>query len=107
MTTADFDHIISSNHLILAVFYAEWSGACRAIEPSLERISLSMNDRVDILRLDTQLLDHIELVRRYNIVSVPTFMLFTHSKKLWRDSGVIHYDRLCSIIHRHFFIEVY
>ena len=107
MITTDFDTLISTNRLILAEFYADWCGPCRAIRPSLERLVLTMSDRVSIIYIDTQVYEHLELVRRYNIVCLPTLMLFMRSECLWRESGVIHYDRLCGIVHRYSFVESY
>ena len=107
MRTSDFDRIISSERLMLVDFYATWCGACKAMDPTLDRVALALSDIVTILRIDTSSSSSRELVRRYNIVSVPTLMLFFRGDTLWRDSGIVTYDRLCSVVRRHHIVGDY
>lgn len=100
MKTTDFDNIIAAERLILIDFYATWCGACRAIDPILDRTALAMSDSLTIVRIDIDTRSSHELVRRYNIVSVPTLMLFSRGERLWRESGVISFDRLSSLLRR-------
>jgi thioredoxin 1 len=107
MKTSDFDYIISANdRLILIDFYASWCGACQAIDPTLDRVALALSDIVTMLRIDTTANTNREIVERYNIVSVPTLILFRDGEALWRNSGIIAYDKLCNAI-RHHNIEFY
>ena len=102
MKTSDFDNIISAaDRLILIDFYASWCGACRAIDPTLDRVALALSDIVTMLRIDTTSNTNREIVERYNIVSVPTLILFRQGEALWRNSGIIGYDKLCNTIRRH------
>lgn len=100
MNTSDFDKIIASEHLMLIDFYATWCGACRAIDPILDRIALSMSDIVTLVRIDTTTASSTELVRRYNIVAVPTLMLFFRGDVVWRNSGVLSFERLSATLRR-------
>lgn len=101
MKTSDFDNLIASDNLILVDFYATWCGACRAIDPTLERVALAMSDMVTVVHIDIDSQSTRELVRRYNIVSVPTLMLFMRGERLWRESGVLSFERLCSVVRRY------
>lgn len=107
MRTSDFDRIIDSEHLMLVDFYATWCGACKAMDPTLDRVALALSDIVTILRIDISSSTSRDLVRRYNIVAVPTMMLFFRGEVLWRDSGIISFDRLCQIIRRHQAVGAY
>lgn len=100
MNTSDFDKIIASEHLMLIDFYATWCGACRAIDPILDRIALSMSDIVTLVRIDTTTASSTELVRRYNIVAVPTLMLFFRGDVVWRNCGVLSFERLSATLRR-------
>lgn len=107
MKTSDFDNIIcDSNRLILIDFYATWCGACKAMDPTLDRVALALSDIVTMLRIDITSNTNREIVERYNIVSVPTLILFRQGDALWRNSGIIAYDKLCNAI-RHHNIEFY
>ena len=102
MKTSDFDNIISaSDRLILIDFYATWCGACKAIDPTLDRVALALNDIVTMLRIDTVSNTNREIVERYNIVAVPTLILFRQGEILWRDSGIVNYDILAAAIRRY------
>ncbi len=104
MTTHDFEIIIASDSLTLADFYATWCGPCRAMHPTIERLAHSNSD-VNIVKIDIDYATHRELVARYNIVSVPTLILFRHGEVLWRDSGIVPYERLLSVVREHQCVE--
>ena len=92
---------------MLVDFYATWCGACKAMDPTLDRVALALSECVTILRIDIGSSSSRELVRRYNIVAVPTLMLFFRGDILWRDSGIIAFDRLCHIVRRHQTVGAY
>ena len=101
MKMSDFDNLISADHLVLIDFYATWCGACGAIDDALDRMALSMGDAVTLVRIDTTSRTSYDLVRRYNIVALPTLMLFQRGEVLWRECGVITYERLAHVIRRY------
>ena len=101
MKMSDFDNLISADHLVLIDFYATWCGACGAIDDALNRMALSMGDAVTLVRIDTTSRTSYDLVRRYNIVALPTLMLFQRGEVLWRECGVITYERLAHVIRRY------
>ena len=107
MRISDFDGIIHSDRLMLVDFYATWCGACKAMDPTLDRVALAMSDMVTIIRIDTSSASSRELVRRYNIVAVPTLMLFYRGECLWRESGIMSFDRLRSVIRRNRALSAY
>lgn len=100
MRVTDFDNIISSERLTLIDFYATWCGACRAMDPTLDRVALAMSDIVTLVRVDTSAISSIPLVRRYNIVAVPTLILFRRGEVLWRESGIVSFSHLMEAIQR-------
>jgi thioredoxin 1 len=100
MKTKDFDNLISTDGLVLIDFYATWCGACGAIDDALDRTVLSMGDVVTLVRIDTTSPSSFELVRKYNIVALPTLMLFSRGRVLWRECGLITFERLSGILRR-------
>ena len=46
------------------------------------------------LQIDVDDPDMLEIVRRYNISSVPTLVIFRRGEVLWRRSGLIGYREL-------------
>jgi len=66
---ATFDDAIARGPIVVD-FWAPWCRPCRALEPVLEQLE----EHVDIGRLNID--DHPELAGRYEILSIPTVMLF-------------------------------
>ena len=100
MKTSDFDNLISTESLVLIDFYATWCGACGAIDDALDRVALTMGDAVTLVRIDTTTRSSFDLVRRYNVVALPTLMLFSRGRVLWRECGLITFERLAGIVRR-------
>lgn len=94
----DFDKIIWRNALTFVDFFAVWCGACRAMTPVIDRFQKQMNGRADVYRMDIEDPDLLEIVRRYNIVSVPTLMFFRRGEVLWRASGRVDYEHLVNVL---------
>ena len=95
MTTNDFYSLIAQNDL-----YATWCGPCKAMDPIIDRLSAMLNKRATIIRIDIDRKEHREIVARYNIVAVPTFVLFRDGEIVWRESGVMPIERIENAIRR-------
>ncbi|GFI54015.1 thioredoxin [Alistipes sp.] len=100
MTTNDFYSLIAQNDLTLVDFYATWCGPCKAMDPIIDRLSAMLNKRATIIRIDIDRKEHREIVARYNIVAVPTFVLFRDGEIVWRESGVMPIERIENAIRR-------
>jgi thioredoxin len=64
-----FDQAIAGEPVVVD-FWAPWCRPCRALEPVLEQLEA----RVSVARLNID--DHPEISGRYEILSIPTVMLF-------------------------------
>ena len=79
ITTADFDAIITgSAKPVLVDFWASWCGPCRALGPVIEQLGEEMADKMDVYKCNVD--DEAELAQRFQIVSIPTMMLFKGGK---------------------------
>jgi thioredoxin 1 len=75
LSTATFDETVASSDLpVLVDFWAEWCGPCKAIAPILDEISTEHGDRVRIAKLNVD--DNPDIARRYDVMSIPTLILF-------------------------------
>jgi thioredoxin len=68
-----FDHTIGGGPVIVD-FWAPWCRPCKALEPILEQLT----DRVPVARLDIDA--YPEIAGRYEILSIPTVMLFSNGE---------------------------
>ena len=64
----------------------------------LKPLDPNVNDYDLVYRMDIEDPDLLEIVRRYNIVSVPTLMFFRRGEVLWRESGRVDYEHLVNVL---------
>jgi thioredoxin 1 len=65
-----FDDAIAGDPVVID-FWAPWCRPCRALEPVLEQLA----SRVPVARVNID--EHPELAGRFEILSIPTVMLFS------------------------------
>lgn len=90
----DFDKIIWRDALTFVDFFASWCGPCQAMHPVVDRFQEQMRGRVEVYKVNIDSPEMADIIRRYEIRSVPTLMFFRHGEILWRSSGAMSYDSL-------------
>ncbi len=75
LTNETFDEEIGASELPLIVdFWAEWCGPCRMVAPVLEQIANENAGKVRLAKLNVD--DAPAVAQRFNIMSIPTLMVF-------------------------------
>lgn len=86
LTDDTFDETLAASGVpVLVDFTAEWCPPCRVMEPVLNGLAADLAGRLAVARVDV---DHSPgLVRRYRILSMPTFVLFVDGAERLRMVG--------------------
>ncbi len=75
LTEQTFDEEIkSATEPVLVDFWAEWCGPCKMVAPVLEEIGREQGGKLRIGKINID--ENLELARRFDVMSIPTLILF-------------------------------
>ena len=71
----DFEgEVLKSTVPVLVDFYADWCGPCKMVAPTMEKLSEEYGGKVKFVKINVD--ENQELSSKYDIMSIPTAMLF-------------------------------
>ncbi len=84
----NFDEQIKSSEVpVLVDFWAEWCGPCKMIAPILEEIAQEREGEIAIGKVNVD--ESLQVARRFEIMSIPTLMLFKEGEPVKRVIGAM------------------
>jgi thioredoxin 1 len=83
--------VIENEKAVLVDFWAPWCGPCRVIAPSLEEIAQERED-LAIVKLNVD--DNQATAARYDVMSIPTLILFKNGEPAHKIIGALPKSRL-------------
>jgi thioredoxin 1 len=83
--------VLESAEAVLVDFWAPWCGPCRIVAPHLEELNAEREDlRVVKLNVD----DNPQTAARFNVMSIPTLLLFKNGEVAHQIIGALPKQRL-------------
>ena len=82
---------------VLVDFWAEWCGPCKMIAPVLDEIAADNPGKVRIAKINID--ENLELARRFEVMSIPTLILFKDGEIQLRIIGAKGKGQLLQELH--------
>lgn len=98
ITKDNFEHtVLKADKPVLVDFWAEWCGPCQMMGPIVDEVAEERNDIIiGKLNVDTQ----PEIALRYNVMSIPTLILFENGEEAQKSIGLISKEELLEFINK-------
>jgi thioredoxin 1 len=70
--------VIEAELPVLVDFWAPWCGPCRRVSPIVEEIASERGEDLKVVKLNID--DNQQTAIKFNVMSIPTLMLFRHGE---------------------------
>jgi thioredoxin 1 len=86
LSASTFDEeIAAASQAVLVDFWADWCGPCKKIAPILDEIAAEHPDSLRVAKLNVD--DHPDIGRRFQVMSIPTLLVFKDGELVKRLVG--------------------
>ena len=80
LTEENFEELSRSDRPMLVDFWAVWCGPCRIMEPVVEKLAGKYSDKMLFGKVNVD--EEMSISSRYQVFSIPTFMVFKNGQPM-------------------------
>lgn len=96
VTKENFEEtVLNSDKKVLVDFWASWCGPCKMLAPTVEEVA---EERPEYLIGKINIDEQPELSDKYNIMSIPTLVVFEKGQEIKRSTGVIPKESILEML---------
>lgn len=99
LTNEEFDEFVKEG-LVLIDFYADWCMPCVMMGPIVDDVAEKFKGKVKVGKVNIE--DNQEIAQRYNVASIPNFLIFKNGKVVDQFMGSMSEEELEEKIKKHF-----
>jgi len=92
------EEVLKSDIPVLVDFFATWCGPCKMMSPIVEAVENEMQGKIKVCKIDTD--EAADLAMKYEIMSIPTFMLFKNGEVAGTIIGMRDKEELMNFINQ-------
>jgi len=85
--------------LLLIDFFAPWCGPCRTMSPIIDEIKEEYNGKIVVEKVNVD--ENGEFSEKFNIMSIPAYILFKDGKVVEQITGARTKDSLKEMLDKH------
>lgn len=94
----ELESIVNNNSIVILDCYAVWCGPCRMLSPLIDELASEVNN---VCFVKANIDNNEELALKYNIMSIPTLLLFKDGNLVDKVIGFKTKDELLEIIKKY------
>ena len=98
LTNGEFE-TFSKEGTIFLDFFAEWCMPCTMMDPIIDELSEEFKEKIKFGKINVD--ENAKIAQKFEVCSIPTFLLIRDSKVLERFSGATNQEELREVLKKH------